>query len=359
MTRTLALKFQIRVPSFDVQAELLKKALAPFYDQIVIPATSLYGQNFTTWFVFTPSCASYLLELGMCGSMIHAQRVMYITSEGIPKTSKAQSRILNDPVTPWTVLAVSEFSKETLLKVNIHVDGVVPHAIDQDEPCRVKTEAEKLRAHYDGMFKDRVLFSYTGSTVARKRVDLMIPAFREAYEKSGHKIALISNSHLSAVSAPQVKSPNPQPIKPDDTWCLEEKIFGKSPHEYVAALQMACDFGFWPTVCEGFGVPPLETMNCGKPIVAGKFRPSTEFMNEYTTVWYPCENVKYESYGMEQDFEMHYYNHSDLVDAILKAVDIKLNSIDTYNSMCSAARKRAIEYDYRKVYGVELRKYLK
>jgi hypothetical protein len=83
-----------------------------------------------------------------------------------------------------------------------------------------------------------------------------------------------------------------------------------------------------------------------------------EFMTDYSTVWFPCETVKYEDYGMEQDFEMHFYERKDLVDAILNAVHIRLECEDTYNSMCSAARVQAMEYDYRKVYGIELRKYL-
>jgi glycosyltransferase involved in cell wall biosynthesis len=344
--RVLALKFQIRVPSFDQQAVLLKKALLPFYDEIVIPKTSMYGQCFTTWFVFTPALGSYLFQLAMGGSMIHAQHVMYVTAEGVPNVSSAQQNLLNSKTMGWTVLAVSEFSKDMLTNVGINVAGVVPHAIDEDEPQRCQTQAEQLRAHYEQLYPGRVLFAYTGSTVARKKADLMISAFREAEEKSGHKIALISNSALKPL------------LKPTDTWCLEENIFGRAPHEYITALHSACDWFLWSTLCEGFGVPPLEAMSCGKPVVAGKFAPSTEFMNDYTTLWFDCPNVRKENYGLEQDFVMHYYDKQALVDAILKAVDIFVNYKDTYNSMCSAAVDQASKYDYRKMYGLELRKYL-
>jgi glycosyltransferase involved in cell wall biosynthesis len=232
-------------------------------------------------------------------------------------------------------------------KVGLHVDGVVHHAIDEDEAQRYQLKGEETRKRYEELFKDRVLFCYAGSTVARKKADIMVNAFRIAEEKSDHKIALISNSALKPL------------LKPTDTWCIEENLFGQAPRDVLIGKMLACDFGLWSSVCEGFGVPPLETMSCSKPIVAGKFRPSTEFMDDHTTVWFDCPNVKYESYGLEQDFEMHYYDPNALVDAILRAVDIKLNYVDTYNSMCDAAHEKASEFDYRKKYGIELRRFLK
>jgi glycosyltransferase involved in cell wall biosynthesis len=344
--RTLALNFQLRVPSFDVQAELLKKALMPHYDQIVVPVTQMYGQHFTTWFVFTPACGGYLLRLGMIGSMIRAQRVMYVTAEGIPPIVEGVANLLNSPIAKWTILAVSEFSKEMLTKAGVHVDGVVHHAIDVDEPYRAQLQTQELEHQLRERFKDRILFAYTGSAVARKKPELFIPAFREAYEKCGHKIALIAFNNIARY------------LDPNDTWCLTEHVQGSMPHEYVTAIHSACDFYLWPTVCEGFGVPPLEAMACGKPVIAGKFPPSTEYMNDYTTLWFPCETLKEEDYGMEQLFQMHYYKHEDLVNAILQAVHIKTECEDTYNSMCSAALDQAKRYDYRIIYGKELRKYL-
>lgn len=340
------------------QANLLKKALAPFYDEIMIPKTSLYGQHFTTWFVFTPAMGSYLLQLAMNGALIHAQRVMYVTAEGVPIVSNAQVNLLNDKSYNWKVLCVSKFSETAMKAGGIHVDGVVPHAIDEDEPFRCQTQAENLRKHYEKIFPDRVLFAYTGSTVARKKVDLMVPAFRKAVKKCNDKIALISNSHLSPRSAPNIHSPNPQPIRPEDDWCIEENVFGKSPHEYVTALHSACDFFLWSTLCEGFGVPPLEAMSCGKPVVAGRFAPNVEFMTDESTIWYETPEIRYENYGLEQTFEMHYYKESEFVDAIVRAFDIFINYKSQYADMCAKAKEQASKYDYRKVYAIELRRFL-
>jgi glycosyltransferase involved in cell wall biosynthesis len=362
MNRTLALKFQILVPSFQQQSELMKKALAPFYDSIIIPKTSLYGQRFTTWFVFTPALRSYLYQLAFSGKLMHAQRVMYITAEGIPNVSDAERSLLKG----WVILAVSDFSKRMLEKAQIHVDGVVFHAIDEDEPYRCQEQAMALRKHYDELYKGRVLFAYSGSEVARKRVDLMIPAFRKAVEKSGNKIALISHSKIKFISGDQTKPivpkgvalTNPYPVAKTGNWFTEENIFGHASHEYVTALHSACDFLLWSTCCEGFGVPPIEAMSCSKPVVAGKFAPNTEIMTDDSTIWYETPNVKYENYGLEQDFEMHYYNESAFVDAILHAVDIFINYKDSYREMCVKAKEQASKFDYRKVYGIELRKYL-
>ena len=266
MIRTIALKFQISVPSFQQQAHLITQALKPFYDSIIIPKTSGYGQSFTTYFVFTPALASYMYQTAMLGCMMHAQKVMYVTAEGYPHVSEAQTHILNDRSYNWTILAVSNFTKRMLEKKDVHVNGIVPHGIDEDEPYRVQSQTASLRKHYQELYPNRMLIAYTGSEVARKRVDLMIPAFRKAVQKTGQKIALISHSKISYITKGiGRKEPfkglaltNPKPVDEVGEWFLEESAFGHSTHEYVIALSGACDAFLWSTLCEGFGVPPLK-----------------------------------------------------------------------------------------------------
>ena len=46
------------------------------------------------------------------------------------------------------------------------------------------------------------------------------------------------------------------------------RILGETPEQYLAALYSGADIFVFPTFMEGFGLPPLEAMQCGVPVIA-------------------------------------------------------------------------------------------
>jgi glycosyltransferase involved in cell wall biosynthesis len=46
-------------------------------------------------------------------------------------------------------------------------------------------------------------------------------------------------------------------------------FLGKVPDDDLAGLYNAADIFVFPSLYEGFGLPPLEAMACGTPVIAG------------------------------------------------------------------------------------------
>lgn len=57
-------------------------------------------------------------------------------------------------------------------------------------------------------------------------------------------------------------------------------LTGYVPHEHLPSLYNAADAFVYPSVYEGFGLPPLEAMACGTPIITGNFSSLPEVVGE-------------------------------------------------------------------------------
>jgi len=101
----------------------------------------------------------------------------------------------------------------------------------------------------------------------------------------------------------------------------------------------------FPSRSEGFGLPPLEAMSCGVPVVYSNAPAHNEFC-----VGVPIQ-TKFD--GFRKNWESHVYTciyesePDDYVDAILSLLDDE----ERLDSLGEEARFEAIKYDYRIVYG--------
>lgn len=163
-------------------------------------------------------------------------------------------------------LAISEHTRrDAIERLGLPGDRVVNIGAGLDpkfRPVDVGPEEERLLRSRYGI--DRPFVAYTGAIEYRKNVEGLIRAFarlpggiREAYQ-----LVIIYGLHehdrrrLLALAEREGLGPR-------------DVVFtGYVPDEDLVALYNLCALFAFPSLYEGFGLPPLEAMACGAPVIS-------------------------------------------------------------------------------------------
>jgi glycosyltransferase involved in cell wall biosynthesis len=162
------------------------------------------------------------------------------------------------------VLTVSEASRHDILRFYPETDPerveVVPNAIDQailDDPG--EEEMNRVRERYQ--IRGRFVL-YAGNVKPHKNVERLIAAFARLKQRPSFedvKLLIIGDeierfaSLRRAVESAGVRQ--------------DVRFFGFVPASTLAALYRLASVFAFPSLYEGFGLPPLEAMACGTPVV--------------------------------------------------------------------------------------------
>lgn len=163
-------------------------------------------------------------------------------------------------------LAISESSRqEGIEHLGFSADRLINVSTDADEcfqPQEISSaRQEALRSQY-GLFKPFVL--YTGGIDHRKNVEGLIRAYARLPEalRREHQLAIVCSV---------------QPSSRDNLERLarqlglaqgEVVLTGFVPDEDLLAFYNLCALFVFPSWHEGFGLPALEAMRCGAPVIA-------------------------------------------------------------------------------------------
>ena len=173
------------------------------------------------------------------------------------------------------IITVSEFSKKDILKyfpINESKIFVTPLAADSKYTPLDKLHCKNfLEKAYN--LKNPFLL-YLGGFSERKNVASVITAFSKVYKALSENYKLVIVGNYKDTSQKLVKLTN-------DLNMQTNIIFaGFVPEEHLPLFYNSCDALIYPSLYEGFGLPPLEAMNCGTPVIASNLTSIPEVVGD-------------------------------------------------------------------------------
>jgi glycosyltransferase involved in cell wall biosynthesis len=162
------------------------------------------------------------------------------------------------------VFTVSEASRRDILQFYPEADPerlqVVPNAIDETllaDPG--EEEMERVKERYQ--IRGRVVL-YAGNIKPHKNLDRLIQAFGLLKQRPGHE-----DLKLLIIGDEIGKYPSLRRRVEGAGVRQDVRFFGFVPEQTLAALYRLASVFAFPSLYEGFGLPPLEAMACGTPVV--------------------------------------------------------------------------------------------
>ncbi len=115
---------------------------------------------------------------------------------------------------------------------------------------------------------------FVGTLEPRKNLPVLVRAFREVLRETGSRLQLVIAGQKGWLT--------------DDLFALvKESGLTESVHftgyvsdDELRALYSSCKAFVYPSLYEGFGLPPLEAMACGAPVIASRIPSITEVVGD-------------------------------------------------------------------------------
>jgi len=170
------------------------------------------------------------------------------------------------------IVTVSEFSKR---EIQGHLPNSIPdiHVVYNgiDKVYRREGTGDKLD------LPEKYLL-YVGAMNPRKNVERLVKAFDSIRETIPHSLVLIGPENKSMYKEMDISSLSDDLLLPG--FVTEQEL----KYAYTNA-----DGFVYPPLYEGFGLPPLEAMACGTPVVSSNRSSLPEILNGYAQLVDPTE----------------------------------------------------------------------
>ena len=269
---------------FQIQRENFRQVLCPFapkfrllrilWEQLILPWQLLY---FRIDLLFTPSVAIPLWVPCKTVTTIHDMIPFHQGIRKYPKVRAAYMRWATRRAAKRSdlVLTVSEHSRQELIQF-CQLSGekilVAPDGVDE-KYSRVDSKGPLSRCRTKYKLPDRFIL-FVGTLEPGKNILKLVEAFRRLKSQCSipHKLVIVGPQGWGTKAI----------LKTIENSALKDeiRITGFIPEEDLPFVYNAADLFVFPSLYEGFGLPPLEAMACGTPVVASNVPALPEVVGE-------------------------------------------------------------------------------
>ena len=160
------------------------------------------------------------------------------------------------------IIAISENTKRDLMHLmQVPEEKIVVTPLAAGEifgPVSLH-EANTVLSLYGITFKG--YFLYVGTIEPRKNLMRLIKAFEIFCSSSSKPLTLVIAGRSGWLNSDFYQALESSPWKP------KIRVLGYVPESYLPALYSGAVAMVYPSLYEGFGLPPLEAMACGTPVI--------------------------------------------------------------------------------------------
>ena len=179
-------------------------------------------------------------------------------------------------------------------------DVLIEHGIDESRVRVVEGGVDPRVFHPRPLAHEGFSFLLVGKYEGRKSVDEVIAAFREEFPPGRNRDVslvlkvdhLIFGDRIQSLIARHADDPRIR------------FVTGQIPDHEMAALYNRSDAFVLPTKAEGFGLPTIEALACGVPVVTTDYSAQTAFLGHVPGLFHP---VEYDLRPIEDPDYAHFY----------------------------------------------------
>ncbi len=162
--------------------------------------------------------------------------------------------------------------------------AVTPYGVE--ERYRAAVDVELVKDMRSRLSPDAPLLLFSGAPIARKNLDVVLHAMAHAHAEEALGQARLAISGAREESFPGYKSlVQGMGLTGRVLW------LGSVAAEEVPALYAAADLLVYPSFYEGFGLPPLEAMSVGTPVISSTASCLPEVLGEGAVLVSPSDEA--------------------------------------------------------------------
>lgn len=175
------------------------------------------------------------------------------------------------------LLAISEFARTELIK-NIAFDPsqVITVSTATEPiflPCKISPKDEQALRNKYGI--EKLFLLYTGGADERKNLERLLEAFAALPNEILNQYQLVFAGKIHPLRLVQLKQKIGALSLAADQCVFTDYV----SNEELVQLYNLCTAFIFPSWHEGFGIPPLEAMRCGVPVIASHATSIPEVVN--------------------------------------------------------------------------------